>query len=30
MYAIEYQKPKSVAEAAQALSKSGGKALAGG
>jgi len=30
MYAIEYQKPKSVAEAAQALAKSGGKALAGG
>ena len=30
MYAIEYQKPKSLAEAAQALSKSGGKALAGG
>jgi len=30
MYAIEYQKPKSVAEAAQALANSGGKALAGG
>ena len=30
MYAIEFQKPKSVAEAAQALAKSGGKALAGG
>ena len=30
MYAIEYQKPKSLAEAAQALAKSGGKALAGG
>jgi carbon-monoxide dehydrogenase medium subunit len=30
MYAIEYQKPKSLAEAAAALSKSGGKALAGG
>jgi carbon-monoxide dehydrogenase medium subunit len=30
MYAIEYQKPKSLAEAATALSKSGGKALAGG
>ena len=30
MYAIDYQKPKSLAEASQALSKSGGKALAGG
>ena len=30
MYAFEYQQPKSVAEAAAALSKSGGKALAGG
>ena len=30
MYAIEYQKPKSLAEAVQALGKSGGKALAGG
>jgi carbon-monoxide dehydrogenase medium subunit len=30
MYAIEYQKPKTLAEAAQVLSKSGGKALAGG
>ena len=30
MYAIEYQKPKTLAEAAQALSQSGGKALAGG
>jgi aerobic carbon-monoxide dehydrogenase medium subunit len=30
VYAFEYQQPKSVAEAAAALSKSGGKALAGG
>ena len=30
MYAIEYQRAKSVAEAAAALGKSGGKALAGG
>ena len=30
MYAFEYQRPKSVAEAAAALAKSGGKALAGG
>ena len=30
MYAIEYRKPKTLAEAAQALSQSGGKALAGG
>src|SRR5215471_6640230 len=30
MYAFEYQRPKSVADAAAALSKSGGKALAGG
>jgi aerobic carbon-monoxide dehydrogenase medium subunit len=30
MYAFEYLQPKSVAEAAAALSKSGGKALAGG
>jgi len=30
MYAIDYQKPKSLNEAAQALAKSGGKALAGG
>ena len=30
MYAIEYQKPKSLNEAVQALSKSGGKPLAGG
>jgi len=30
MYAIEYQKPKSVADAVATLKKSGGKALAGG
>jgi carbon-monoxide dehydrogenase medium subunit len=30
MYAIEYQKPKSLADAAAALAKTGGKALAGG
>src|SRR5881392_3855329 len=30
MYAFEYQRAKSVADAASALSKSGGKALAGG
>jgi hypothetical protein len=30
MYAIEYRKPKTLAEAAQALSQTGGKALAGG
>ncbi|HET7096277.1 MAG TPA: xanthine dehydrogenase family protein subunit M [Casimicrobiaceae bacterium] len=30
MYAVEYQKPKSLAEAAAQLAKSGGKALAGG
>src|SRR6266571_2337198 len=30
MYAIEYQRAKSVAEAAAALAKTGGKALAGG
>ena len=30
MYAFEYQHPKTVADAAQALAKSGGKALAGG
>jgi carbon-monoxide dehydrogenase medium subunit len=30
MYAVEYQRAKSVAEAAAALAKSGGKALAGG
>jgi carbon-monoxide dehydrogenase medium subunit len=30
MYAIEYRKPKTLAEAAQALAQSGGKALAGG
>jgi carbon-monoxide dehydrogenase medium subunit len=30
MYAIEYRKPKTVAEATQALSQTGGKALAGG
>jgi carbon-monoxide dehydrogenase medium subunit len=30
MYAVEYQKPKSVADAAALLAKSGGKALAGG
>src|SRR5215203_4560149 len=30
MYAIEYRKPKTLAEAAQALSQSGGKLLAGG
>jgi carbon-monoxide dehydrogenase medium subunit len=30
MYAIEYQKPKSLAEAAAALAKTGGRALAGG
>ena len=30
MYAIEYRKPKTVAEAAQAIAQSGGKALAGG
>ena len=30
MYAIEYQRAKSIAEAASALAKSGGKALAGG
>jgi carbon-monoxide dehydrogenase medium subunit len=30
MYAVEYQKAKSVADAAALLSKSGGKALAGG
>src|SRR5438552_1851358 len=30
MYAFEYQRAKSVADAAAALSKSGGKALAGG
>jgi carbon-monoxide dehydrogenase medium subunit len=30
MYAFEYQRPKSVAEAVAALAKSGGKALAGG
>src|SRR4029453_8603323 len=30
MYAFEYQQPKSVADAAAALSKTGGKALAGG
>ena len=30
MYAIEYQKPKSLADAAALLAKSGGKALAGG
>ena len=30
MYAIEYRKPKTVSEAAQALAQSGGKALAGG
>ena len=30
MYAIDYRKPKTVSEAAQALAQSGGKALAGG
>src|SRR6478752_1688612 len=30
MYAIEYQRAKSVADAAAALARSGGKALAGG
>ena len=30
MYAVEYQKPKSLTEAAQQLAKSGGKPLAGG
>jgi carbon-monoxide dehydrogenase medium subunit len=30
MYAFEYQQPKSVAEAAAALARTGGKALAGG
>jgi carbon-monoxide dehydrogenase medium subunit len=30
MYAIEYRKPKSLTEAAAALAKTGGKALAGG
>jgi carbon-monoxide dehydrogenase medium subunit len=30
MYAFEYQHPKTLADAAQALAKSGGKALAGG
>ncbi|TMH35333.1 MAG: xanthine dehydrogenase family protein subunit M [Betaproteobacteria bacterium] len=30
MYAFEYQRPKSVADAVAALAKSGGKALAGG
>jgi carbon-monoxide dehydrogenase medium subunit len=30
MYAFEYQQPKSVADAAAALAKTGGKALAGG
>jgi carbon-monoxide dehydrogenase medium subunit len=30
MYAIEYRKPKTLAEASQALAQSGGKALAGG
>src|SRR5215468_9850440 len=30
MYAFEYQRPKSVADAAAALAKSGGRALAGG
>ncbi|TMH52523.1 MAG: carbon monoxide dehydrogenase, partial [Betaproteobacteria bacterium] len=30
MYAFEYQRAKSVADAAAALSKSSGKALAGG
>jgi len=30
MYAFEYQHPKTVADAAQALAESGGKALAGG
>ena len=30
MYAIEYQKPKTVAEASRALAQTGGRALAGG
>jgi carbon-monoxide dehydrogenase medium subunit len=30
MYAIDYRKPKTLSEAAQALAQSGGKALAGG
>ena len=30
MYAIEYRKPKTLAEASQALAQTGGKALAGG
>ena len=30
MYAVEYQQPKTVADAAALLAKTGGKALAGG